>query len=151
MTRREAQAWRAYRSMQAQLASRIARDLARSTGLSEADYEVLLALDEAEQRSMRALALRCQMQWEKSRLSHQLRRMEERGLVTRKECAEDSRGTVICLTRKGSNAVSRATDRRTEAVRTHFLERLSRDQLTALTDISTTLLDSYDAESSHSS
>src|SRR5260370_13024479 len=94
-------AWTNYQRMRVRLNERINRELAQTAGLSEADFEILSALIESPNDSVRALALRCGLEWEKSRLSHQLRRMEERGLVTRLDCAEDNRGSVIRVTEAG--------------------------------------------------
>ena len=59
------------------------RELFRSTGLSEADFDILHFLEDSPGQSVRSIALRCGLEWEKSRLSHQLRRMQGRGLITR--------------------------------------------------------------------
>src|SRR3954465_15870251 len=93
--------WTNYQRMRVRLTERVNRELAQNTGLSEADFEILSALIESPNESVRALALRCGLEWEKSRLSHQLRRMEERDLITRLECAEDNRSTVIRVTEVG--------------------------------------------------
>ena len=88
----QAAAWSSYQRMRARLSGQLNRELARKTGLSEADFEILAALTESPDQPVRALALRCGLEWEKSRLSHQLRRMEARGLVVREQCSEDNRG-----------------------------------------------------------
>jgi DNA-binding MarR family transcriptional regulator len=89
---------------------------------------------------MRALALRSEVRWEKSRLSHHIGRMERRGLVTRDGCAEDSRGAEIQLTDAGRAAIVTALCAHAKAVRAYLLDRLSRGQLDALADISETVL-----------
>src|SRR5256885_12142766 len=101
--------WANYQRMRVRLTERINRELAHKTGLSEADFEILSALTESPDESVRALALRCGLEWEKSRLSHQLRRMEERGLITREECAEDNRGSVIRVTDAGRKRAAEAS------------------------------------------
>src|SRR5687767_8734981 len=101
LTDPQAASWASYQQMRVRLAERLNRELTRETGLSEADFEILVALTESSGESMRALALRCGLGWEKSRLSHQLRRMEQRGLVERELCVEDSRGLVIRVTDAG--------------------------------------------------
>ena len=104
----QAAAWASYQRMRVRLTGRLNQELARKTGLSEADFEILSALTEAPDESVRALALRCGLEWEKSRLSHQLRRMEARGLITREECVEDNRGLVIRVTDAGTKAYRRS-------------------------------------------
>src|SRR5258708_22402429 len=105
---RQQAAWANYQRMRVRLTERINRELAQKAGLSEADFEILSALIESPNESVRALALRCGFEWEKSRLSHQLRRMEESGLITRLECAEDNPGSVIRVTEAGRNPLTEA-------------------------------------------
>ena len=87
---REERVWRRYRRMVTLLEGRLARELTDATGLSMAEYTVLSNLAEAEERRFRVTELAEKMQWEQSRLSHQLRRMEERGLVSRKQAETDA-------------------------------------------------------------
>ncbi|HEU4323859.1 MAG TPA: MarR family transcriptional regulator [Roseiflexaceae bacterium] len=136
----EATAWSSYQRMRLRLAERLNRELARDTGLSEADYEILAALSESQHESMRALALRCGLEWEKSRLSHQLRRMEQRGLITREECTEDNRGTVIRLTDAGRALAEQGRAHEQQAVRRYVVDVLMPEQLQALGTIAETLL-----------
>src|SRR5260221_1623635 len=93
--------WANYQRMRVRLTERINRELAQKAGLSEADFEILSALIESPNESVRALALRCGLEWEKSRLSHQLRRMEERGLITCQVGSEDKRDSMIHVTEAG--------------------------------------------------
>ncbi|MEV0715952.1 MarR family winged helix-turn-helix transcriptional regulator [Asanoa sp. NPDC050611] len=137
---REARAWDGYRRMQGLLASQLNRQLMADTGLSDADYAILSALLAAPGHRLRGLALRCEVQWEKSRLSHHLGRMQTRGLVVREECVEDSRGAVFQLTDAGREAVEAATDDRVAAVRTYLVDLLTPAQLDALASISDAVL-----------
>src|SRR5438132_8181721 len=114
-------AWANYQRMRVRLTERINRDLAQKAGLSEADFEILSALIESPNESVRALALRCGLEWEKSRLSHQLRRMEGRGLITRQECAEDNRGSVIRVTDAGRKLATEARVYYEQAVPQHVV------------------------------
>ncbi len=126
--------------MRVQLAARLNQELARETGLSEADFEILCALIDSPGESARAIALRCGLEWEKSRLSHQLRRMEERGLVSRHMCAEDNRSLVIRVTDSGRELARDARRIHDQAVQRHVGDVLTRDQLQALGDISEAIL-----------
>jgi len=126
--------------MRARLTGRLNRELALTTGLSEADFEILVALTESPDESVRALALRCGLEWEKSRLSHQLRRMEARGLVTREECAEDNRGTVVRVTDAGRKLAEEAKYHYEQAVRRYVTDVLTADQLNALGTIAESVL-----------
>jgi DNA-binding MarR family transcriptional regulator len=133
-------AWASYQRMRVLLTGRINRELAHKTGLSEADYEILNALTETSAESVRALALRCGLAWEKSRLSHQLRRMEERGLVRREECIEDNRGAVIRVTDDGRKLAAEARVHYEEAVRRYVTDVLTPEQMDALGTIAETVL-----------
>jgi DNA-binding MarR family transcriptional regulator len=124
--------WANYQRMRVRLNERINRELAQNTGLSEADFEILSALIESPNESVRALALRCGLEWEKSRLSHQLRRMEERGLITRQECAEDNRGSVIRVTEAGRKLATEARLYYEQVVRQYVVDVLTAEQLQAL-------------------
>ena len=111
--------------------------LTDATGLSMAEYTVLSNLAEAEERRFRVTELAEKMQWEQSRLSHQLRRMEERGLVSRKQAETDARGAMVTLTRVGLKTIVAAAPVHFEGVRKHAIDRLDRAQLDASTTSST--------------
>ncbi len=140
ITREQAALWESYRRMSVRLGERIGRELARGAGLSEAEFEILEALVEAGEEPVRALALRCGLEWEKSRLSHQLRRMERRGLVVREECPEDRRGAVVRVTEVGRSLARRARERYELVVRRYVVEALTEEQLEALGDIAESVL-----------
>jgi DNA-binding MarR family transcriptional regulator len=136
----QAAAWTSYQRMRVLLTGRINRELAQKTGLSEADYEILAALTETQAESIRVLALRCGLAWEKSRLSHQLSRMEARGLVTREECAEDNRGSVVRVTDAGRRLAAEARVHYEEAVKRYVTDVLTPEQIEALGAIAETVL-----------
>ena len=125
-------AWAAYQRMRVRLTERINRELAQKASLSEADFEILSALLESPDEPVRALALRCGLEWEKSRLSHQLRRMEERDLITRQECPEDNRSSVIRVTEAGRKLADEAKVYYEQAVRQYVVDALTAEQLQAL-------------------
>jgi len=129
------------------LEGRLARELQKHTGLSMADYTVLSNLVEVEQRKWRITSMAEHMQWSQSRLSHQVRRMEERGLVRREEDRGDARGTLIALTKDGLHAIAAAAPEHFGSVRRHMLDLLTERQLASLgqiTDIVLTHLDGLD-------
>ena len=132
--------WRRYYRMQTQLLRVLNRELTQETGLSEADYEVLITLLESADQTLRARDIRAALIWEKSRLSHQLRRMEERGLLRRDDCVEDARGAMVIMTAAGREVIQQAGCARLRAVNDHLIEVLSEDQFQALADISQTVL-----------
>lgn len=132
---REQRAWRGLLTMRSELDAHLRRSLARSSGLSDADYSVLVSLSEAPGDRMRVFELVRELQWEKSRLSHQLRRMEQRGLVERTDCDTDGRGAFVALSPAGRAAITDAAPQHVAEVRRHFADVLSDDQLDELTRI----------------
>ncbi len=136
LTDAEQSAWRAFLMMKTQLDAQLGRDLQDQDGLSMADFSVLVPLSEHPERRMRILELARGLQWEKSRLSHQLTRMQQRGLIERSNCSEDRRGAFVVLTAPGLDAVQAAAPRHVAAVRRYLLDALSAEQLSALGEIS---------------
>jgi DNA-binding MarR family transcriptional regulator len=107
--------WRRYLSMTAELQAEMNRQLQRDCGLSLADYDVLVALDELAVCRVNELGER--LGWEQSRLSHQLRRMRTRGLVDRRGADDDRRGATVELTETGRTALEAAAPAHVEFVR----------------------------------
>jgi DNA-binding MarR family transcriptional regulator len=132
---REQRAWRAFLDLRRVLRIGIERQLAEG-GLSSADYELLVPLSEAPGRRMRPRDLGAQVGWDRSRLAHHLRRMEDRGLVAREECSTDARGILIRLTERGLKTMEAAAPGHVEWVRTNFIDKLTRAELDALTRLS---------------
>lgn len=114
--------------------------------MSMADYSVLSNLAEADERRFRITELAKHMQWSQSRLSHQLRRMEERGLVRRDQVADDARGATVVLTRDGLAGIARATPTHLAGVRRHLIDLLTEEQLQALGDIGETIVHHLDSD-----
>jgi DNA-binding MarR family transcriptional regulator len=142
----EAKAWRGHLRMSWLLDAAITRDLARDAGLSQPDYYVLVNLSEAVGRRMRMTDLAAGIQWSKSRLSHQIARMEARGLVRREGCPGDARGTFAVLTPMGLRAIERAAPNHVESIRRHLFDVLSREQVDALAAITETVVEHLGAE-----
>ncbi len=143
----EERAWRGYRRLFTLLEARLARDLAEDADLSMADYTVLSNLAEAKGRRWRVSELAERMQWSQSRLSHQIKRMEQRGLVARQQAAEDGRGAVVVLTKQGLRTTAAATPGHMEAVRKHMIDLLDPEQLATLGDVAERVVAHLDAES----
>lgn len=145
LTAREQRAWRAYLDMNSRLAARLNRELQDEFGLSIADFSVLVQLSEHVDARMRVLELARALRWEKSRLSHQLSRMQQRGLVERSNCTEDRRGAFIVLTDRGRAAVEDAAPRHVEGVRQYLFDGLSDEQVGTLDAIAQTVIARLDA------
>jgi DNA-binding MarR family transcriptional regulator len=137
---RENKAWRTYLHAHDVLTARLGRQLQRGSDLSHADYGVLVFLSEAPDHRCRPYELAEMLQWEKSRLSHHLKRMEARGLVERAECPSDARGSFIAITDEGVRAITAAAPLHVADVRGLFLDALDDDQLDALTAINAAIL-----------
>jgi DNA-binding MarR family transcriptional regulator len=129
---REQSAWRAYLDMNALLSARLNREMQDCAGISIADYSVLVQLSEHPDDRMRVLELARALGWEKSRLSHQLSRMQQRGLIERSNCSEDRRGAWIGLTEQGRRTVEAAAPLHVEAVRRYVFDPLDAEQVAAL-------------------
>ncbi|WP_433244413.1 MarR family winged helix-turn-helix transcriptional regulator [Streptosporangium sp. CA-135522] len=141
----EQRAWRAHIRLQGQLTARLNRQLQADSGLSLADYEVLVQLTDTPDGRLRPFELQREIQWEQSRLSHHLSRMQRRGLICREECPDDGRGAFIVLTDAGRDAITAAAPGHVETVRRLFFEGLTRDQVALLEQLSTQVLARLDA------
>ena len=141
LTEEEQRAWRGLLRMTSQLNARMNRQLLQDYGVSLADYGVLVVLSEAPEGRLRVFEVADALAWEQSRVSHQLARMQRRGLVARDCCATDARGTFAVLTTAGRAAIERAAPAHVETVRQLVFDGLSHEQLTALTEITTRVLD----------
>jgi DNA-binding MarR family transcriptional regulator len=130
---RESRLWRSWLRTNQELADLLGQQLARDSGLSGADYAVLVPLSESPQGVMRARDLGRAIRWERDRLSHHVRRMEQRGLVVREECAEDARGSMIRLTPAGRAAIEQAAPGHVAATRKYFIDRLTDEEIDVLT------------------
>ncbi|MFE3325683.1 MarR family winged helix-turn-helix transcriptional regulator [Streptomyces sp. NPDC059176] len=128
----EQRAWHGFIAMSQVLEEQVNQGLRQAGGLSLADYRVLVPLSEAEDHRLRMQELAAQARWEKSRLSHQVRRMEGRGLLRREECPTDARGAYAVLTPEGLEAIRSAAPVHAANVRRIFVDALSREQLEAL-------------------
>jgi len=127
--------WRAFVETTDALRSRLSARLQAESGLSSADYAVLLALHDAEGQCLRSSALADTVGWERSRLSHQVGRMERRGLVAR----HGNRAAGVALTDEGAATFRRASVEHLRAVRHLFVDALTDDQLAAAGEIASAL------------
>jgi DNA-binding MarR family transcriptional regulator len=137
----ELELWRAFFLMRRQLDLTLERRLQADAGISSADFAILVSLYEEPTKRLRAGHIGDLIGWEKSRVSHQLSRMEQRGLVKREECGDDARGVWIVLTAEGSRSVLSAMRDHNEAVRQYFFDLLDDDELAVIQRISTRVLD----------
>lgn len=132
LTEREERAWRALQFMQLRLEGALARQLGAESGLSYPDYLVLVALTDSPRGRMRLFELGSVLGWEKSRLSHHISRMVDRGLVTKEVCESDRRGAFVVVTKLGRKEIEAAAPGHVATVRRLFIDRLTPDQLDAI-------------------
>lgn len=139
LTDDERRAWRNFSLMQLQLFAVLGRELA-SDGLSYPDYLVLAGLSDRADCRARPVELGRDLGWEKSRVSHHIARMEQRGLVERLRCPTDLRGWLVSMTDAGREAIIAAAPAHVGAVRRHFIDLLTPEQLAMLDTVATTVL-----------
>ena len=135
LTTRELAVWRSLLDTTTELRRILGGQLQQDSGLSPADYQVILALSEAAGRRLRSSELAASIDWERSRLSHHLGRMERRGLIRRDDCATDNRGAEVSLTEDGAGMFRRATVPHMRAIKKHFADALTPAQFDALADV----------------
>jgi DNA-binding MarR family transcriptional regulator len=136
----EQRAWRTYLRMSSLLPAVLNRELQQDSGLTLPEYEVLVQLSETPLHRLRPFQICEALNWEQSRLSHQLTRMERRGLVSRQECEADGRGAFVGLTAAGADAIGAAASRHVAAVRRLVFDRLSDTQRAAFEEACTAIV-----------
>jgi DNA-binding MarR family transcriptional regulator len=135
--------WRDYLTMTSRLQAAMNRQLQADCGLSLADYEVLVALDERPGCRMNELGER--LGWEQSRVSHQLRRMTDRALVARHGAAGDRRGVTVEITATGRQALTAAAPGHVALVRAVLFDGITAAQTAAVGRWLARALDRLDA------
>lgn len=130
--------WREYLLMTGRLQMAMNRQLHQACGVTLADYDVLVAL--SERGRMRINDLGALLGWEQSRVSHQLRRMRERGLVTRSGASADGRGAEVDLTDAGRERLRAAAPGHAELVRSVVFDAMTPTQARALRQWTSTVL-----------
>ena len=128
----EQRAWRAWIASSQLLLDRLSRDIQEQHGLTMADYEILVRLSEAADHRVRMSDLADRTLASRSRLSHQIDRMEKRGFVLREQCTDDKRGQFAVLTETGWQTLVTAAPDHVESVRTHLVDVLSPAEFAAL-------------------
>jgi len=142
----EQRAWRGLLRMYGQLDAHLARHLQGHSELSLADFAVLVALTDVPEGRRRVLELGRGLQWEKSRLSHHLTRMQKRGLIRREECPSDGRGAFAVVTDAGRSAIEAAAPAHVAEVRRCVFDALTPAQVTVLDEIAARVLERLDPD-----
>ncbi|WP_329088659.1 MarR family winged helix-turn-helix transcriptional regulator [Streptosporangium sp. NBC_01469] len=136
----EQRTWRAFLAASQLVQEELDRQLQRDSGMPHAYYAVLVKLSEAPERMMRMSELATEVNSSQSRLSHAVKRLEERGWVRREPCEADRRVSWAILTDQGLAILTAAAPGHVEAVRQAVFDRLTPDQLRHLTEICAALL-----------
>lgn len=134
LTEEQQRAWQGWLELHAQLTARINRDLQATSGLSHADYAILVQLtaEDVPDGTLRMFELGERLLWEKSRVSKQVSRMEARGLLARRDCPDDRRGAFVDLTPAGRAAIEAAAPAHVAMVREIFFAGASDEEVAAL-------------------
>ncbi|MEV0224938.1 MarR family transcriptional regulator [Streptomyces sp. NPDC050704] len=146
LTPPEQRAWRAFVGVHQKLPGALARTLQDCGDLSIADYVVLVALTDAPDGLRHFQDLANVVQWERSRMSHHLRRMAKRGLVSRVECPKDGRGVHVVVTPVGRAAIETAAPQHVATVRRLIIDPLSPEELDTLTALCERILDRLETD-----
>lgn len=124
----EMRAWRAYVLSKPMLEHQLHRELSESHGISLVDYELLVRLSEGAQGRLRMSQLASDLGVSKSKVSHQIARMEQAGTVRRAQCAEDARGVHAEITEYGRQILAEAAPTHVAGVRAHIVDLLTPDE-----------------------
>jgi DNA-binding MarR family transcriptional regulator len=128
----EERVWRRWLRLNAELSAALQRQLQAESGLSMSDYEVLVDLTDDPTGRIRVTELAGLLQWERSRVSHHVTRMERRGLVQREECTDDGRGAYVAITAAGRAAIEQAAPGHVQAVRRLVFDVLPAEDVRSL-------------------
>jgi len=137
--------WRSWLTATTVLREQLSRELQDSHGLTITDYEIMVRLSEADSRSIRMSDLATLTLLSRSRLSHQIDRMETAGLVSREVCPDDRRGQLAVLTSAGMKALVAAAPDHVEGVRKHFVDLLTDAEYKALGNAAKKIADHLDS------
>jgi DNA-binding MarR family transcriptional regulator len=146
LTDDEQRAWRSYLEATTLLFDALDRRLQRDAAIPHGYYEILVRLSEAENRTIRMSDLADRTRSSRSRLSHAVARLEERGWVERRNCPTDKRGQLAVLTDKGFAALAAAAPDHVSAVRQYVIDPLTPEQISQLDEIGRAIVASLEAD-----
>jgi DNA-binding MarR family transcriptional regulator len=133
LTAQQRRVWRNFIVLSEAVRREVGRDLWKNAQLSEADFTVLAQLALAPDGTMRSTQCARALDWDTGRMSHQLRRLEERGLVRRgRGAGDDGRAAVVSLTDEGRSAYRRALGPHMRSAQRWFLDGIKPEQLDQL-------------------
>ena len=136
MAELDSRAWRAFHKIGSSLLPHLSRQITNHSGITGAEYVVLVALSELTSPNVNLNRLATGLGWETSRMSHQISRMEENGLVKKSRNPDDSRCFDVSITSKGRKIAESAIPLQSKEINHCFSEVLTKDQLRSLIEIS---------------
>lgn len=128
-------AWRAFHKIRISLLPPLVRHLSEQSGLSEAEYQVFIGLAASENGQMKPSQLAEELGWDLGRLSHQVTRMESKGLLTKQQCPIDARSCWVGATKKGQSIFNKAQPVQNKEVERLFADALTNEQMRSLIEI----------------
>ncbi|HEY3905941.1 MAG TPA: MarR family winged helix-turn-helix transcriptional regulator [Streptosporangiaceae bacterium] len=140
LTDEEQRTWRLFLTACQSVFGTIEAQLLRDSGLPHGYYEILVHLSEAPSRALRMSQLAAASTYSKSRLSHAVSRLEERGLVVRLDCPTDRRGQIAQLTEQGFAVLEEAAHGHVDQVRRSLIDVLTPEQVAQLGEISAAMI-----------
>jgi DNA-binding MarR family transcriptional regulator len=144
LTKEQQGHWRSWLTASKGLTDQLSRELQEQHGLTITDYEILVRLSESENNSIRMSDLATKTLLSRSRLSHQVDRMESAGLIERQICSDDRRGQLAVLTKVGVKALEVAAPDHVLGVRKHLVDLLSDEEYRALGSAAKKIADHLD-------
>lgn len=136
LTDPEQRIWRAFLEANRRLAEQLDRELLHDVGMPLAYYQILAMLSEAPDHTLRMSDLAEQTWSSRSRLSHAVDRLEDKGWIERLSCPSDRRGAFAVLTEAGLAVLAAAAPSHVESVRRHVFDQLTPQQARELGDVS---------------
>ena len=132
----DSRAWRAFHKIGTRLLPHLGRQITKHSGISGAEYVVLVALFESIEPAINVNRLAVGLGWEISRMSHQITRMQEAGLVKKSQSESDARAFEVTITAKGRKIAESAIPLQSKEINHCFSEVLTKEQLKTLIEIS---------------
>lgn len=130
-----AAAWELYFTTTARLTERIEAALKCQSGLSMPEYSVLLMTDRAGEAGIRPSVLAHKVVFSRSRLTHTMKRLESRNLISRRPCQGDGRGGLVFLTDAGKRLFDQAAIVQRDVIRRLFLNEITPEEIDMLTGL----------------
>jgi len=131
----EMRAWRGFIDGSQRLMGVLNRELQSAHDMSLAEYRILVMLSESPDGSLRMSDLADGVLSSRSRLTHQIRRMETEGMVERSQCVEDGRGVLAVITDEGRRRLAEAAPTHLSGVRRYLIDLLSKPEMKVVGDV----------------